>query len=303
MSTRYGPHRYRVSHVTRYSYDDVLEAVYNRGVLRPRDTPSQRVIAAEVVASPESDQLTTHLDYFGNHSVYLESRAPATEMTVSAVSLVDVDWPEPDLPALNRWTVAEASELLAERSDPVEFAEFTLPSPLVAVGARVRAYAAEVLAPSRPLGEAIDALTHRIHSDFTYRKGATSVKTTLGELLELRQGVCQDFAHLAVGCLRAVGLPARYVSGYLETAPPPGRPKLRGADATHAWAAVLTPTGDWLDLDPTNDHFADSRYIVTAWGRDFSDVSPLRGVVFTEASSSDLAVEVDVEPVPRDEEY
>ena len=173
--------------------------------------------------------------------------------------------------------------MLAERSDPVEFAEFTLPSPLVAVGARVRAYAAEVLAPSRPLGEAIDALTHRIHSDFTYRKGATSVKTTLGELLELRQGVCQDFAHLAVGCLRAVGLPARYVSGYLETAPPPGRPKLRGADATHAWAAVLTPTGDWLDLDPTNDHFADSRYIVTAWGRDFSDVSPLRGVVFTEA--------------------
>ena len=298
MTAQYGRRRYRVSHVTRYSYDDVLEAVYNRGVLRPRDTPSQRVLSAEIVATPPSELMTTHLDYFGNHSVYLESRSPSRELTVAAVSVVEVDRPEPDLAALDGWTVAEAAAVLAAETDPVELAEFTLPSPLVAVGSRVREYAAEVLAPSRPFGEAVAALLHRIHADFTYRKGATSVKTTLSELLDLRQGVCQDFAHLAVGCLRATGLPARYVSGYLETAPPLGRPKLQGADATHAWASVLTPTGDWLDLDPTNDHFADSRYIVTAWGRDFSDVSPLRGVVFTEASSSDLAVEVDVDPLP-----
>ena len=298
MVATHGPRRYRVSHVTRYSYDDVLEACYNRGLLRPRETPHQRVVETEVVASPPSDVVSTHVDYFGNHSVYLESRSPTTELAISAVSVVLVDWPAPDLAALDAWTVSTAADALARSVDPVEFAEFTLPSPLVGIGPRIREYAAEVLAPQRPLGQAVAALLHRIYSDFNYRQGATSVRTTLAELLDLRQGVCQDFAHLAVGCLRAAGLPARYVSGYLETAPPPGREKLQGADATHAWASVLTPSGEWIDLDPTNDHFADSRYIVTAWGRDFSDVSPLRGVVFTEAGSSDLVVEVDVEPLP-----
>lgn len=302
MVATHGPRRYRVSHVTRYAYDDVLEACYNRGLLRPRETPHQRVLEAEVVANPPSDLVATHTDYFGNHSVYLESRTPTTELTISAISVVVVDWPAPDLAALNAWTVSSAAEVLAGSADPVEFAEYTLPSPLVAIGARIREYAADLLTPERPLGEAVAALLHRIYADFSYRQGATSVRTTLAELLELRQGVCQDFAHLAVGCLRAAGLPARYVSGYLETVPPPGREKLQGADATHAWASVLTPSGEWIDLDPTNDNFADSRYIVTAWGRDFSDVSPLRGVVFTEAGSSDLVVEVDVEPLPLDQE-
>ena len=298
MVAQFGPRRYRVSHVTRYSYDDVLEACYNRGLLRPRETPDQHVRDSVVEASPPSDLVATHIDYFGNHSVYLESRSPTTELTISATSDVVVDRAPPDLATLDAWTVGTAAEELAESTDPAEYADFTLPSPLVAIGSRIRAYSADVLGPEQPLGAAVDALLHRIHADFSYRHGATSVRTTLAELLELRQGVCQDFAHLAVGCLRAAGLPARYVSGYLETVPPPGKEKLRGADATHAWASVLTPSGDWVDLDPTNDHFADSRYIVTAWGRDFSDVSPLRGVVFTEAGSSDLVVEVDVEPLP-----
>lgn len=295
-----GPRRYRVRHVTRYTYDDVLEACYNRGVLQPRSTPTQQVLASEVVATPPSDLMASHVDYFGNHSLYLETREPTTELTVAATSVVEVNWPEPDLAGLDVWTVGGAAAELAVSLDAVELAEFTLPSPLVAMGTKVRAYAASELAPRRPLGEAIGALLHRIHEDFSYRQGTTSVRTTLAELLELRQGVCQDFAHLAVGCLRSAGLPARYVSGYLETTPAPGKEKLEGADATHAWASVLTPRGDWLDLDPTNDHFADSRYIVTAWGRDFSDVSPLRGVVFTEAAGSDLVVEVDVDPLPLD---
>ncbi len=296
----YEPRRYRVRHITRYTYDDVLEACYNRGLLQPRETPTQRVLASDVVATPPSDLMASHLDYFGNHSLYLETREPTTELTVAATSVVEVDWPEPDLATLDAWTVAGAAAELAASLDAVELAEFTLPSPLVAMGTKVHAYAASELAPDRPLGEAIAALLHRIHADFSYRQGTTSVRTTLAELLVLRAGVCQDFAHLAVGCLRSVGLPTRYVSGYLETAPAPGTDKLQGADATHAWASVLTPRGDWLDLDPTNDHFADSRYIVTAWGRDFSDVSPLRGVVFTEAATSDLVVEVDVDPLPMD---
>ncbi len=293
-----GSRRYRVRHVTRYTYDEVLEACYNRGLLQPREAPGQQVISSEVSATPASEFVATHQDYFGNESVYLECRTPTMELVVSATSVVQVDRQPPDIAGLDAWTVASAAERVAALADPVELTEFTLPSPLVAIGPAVREYAAAVLQPGRPFGEAVSALVHQIFGDFTYRQGTTSVRTTLAELLEKRQGVCQDFAHLAVGCLRAVGLPARYVSGYLETAPPPGRAKLQGADATHAWASVLTPSGEWLDLDPTNDHFTDSRYIVTAWGRDFSDVSPLRGVVFTEAGTSTLTVEVDVDPLP-----
>lgn len=291
------PHRYLVEHLTRYRYDAPVEAVYNRGFVRPRDTESQRVLDSELVVSPQPDQVTEHLDYFGNHSTYLETRAPHTEFQVTCRSTVEVDWPVPDLNGFNRHTVAEAARELAADTDPLLLADFTMPSPLVAIGGAVRGYASEVLDAGRPLGDALVALYTRIHDDFEYRTGATSVKTTLDELLTLRSGVCQDFAHLAVGCLRAVGLPARYVSGYLETAPPPGAEKLQGADATHAWVSVLTPALGWVDLDPTNAQFADSRYIVTAWGRDFTDVSPLRGVVFTEATGSDLTVEVDVTPL------
>ena len=291
------PHRYLVEHLTRYRYDAPVEAVYNRGFVRPRDTESQLVLDSELVVSPQPDQVTEHLDYFGNHSTYLETRAPHTEFQVTCRSTVEVDWPVPDLNGFNRHTVAEAARELAADTDPLLLADFTMPSPLVAIGGAVRGYASEVLDAGRPLGDALVALYTRIHDDFEYRTGATSVKTTLDELLTLRSGVCQDFAHLAVGCLRAVGLPARYVSGYLETAPPPGAEKLQGADATHAWVSVLTPALGWVDLDPTNAQFADSRYIVTAWGRDFTDVSPLRGVVFTEASGSDLTVEVDVTPL------
>lgn len=289
--------RYLVEHLTRYRYDAAVEAVYNRGFLRPRDTASQRVLDTNLLVSPEPDQLTEHLDYFGNHSTYLESRTPHTEFEVICRSTVDVDRPEPDLARLNQDTVAQAARRLAVDADPLLLADFVMPSPLVAVGDEVRTLAAEVLADDRPLGEALVALCHRIHDDFEYRTGTTSVMTTLQELLELRSGVCQDFAHLVVGCLRAVGLPARYVSGYLETEPAPGAEKLQGADASHAWASVLTPSLGWVDLDPTNAQFTDSRYIVTAWGRDYTDVSPLRGLVYTEATRSDLTVEVDVTPL------
>lgn len=209
-------------------------------------------------------------------------------------SVVHVAWPEVDLAGLNRWTVESAAEAIRDTGDPVTRATYLLPSPLVEVDEAVKAYAASVLAPEAPLGDAIVALTHAIFTDFAYRSGVTNVRTTLQDLLELRQGVCQDFTHLALGCLRAAGLPGRYVSGYLETSPPPGQQRLEGSDASHAWASVLTPGGDWVDLDPTNDHLADSRYVVTAWGRDFRDVSPLKGVIYTESTTSSLDVGVDV---------
>ena len=162
----------------------------------------------------------------------------------------------------------------------------------------VRDFAAEIFTPARPVGLAVRDLVARIHSEFVYRAGVTSVNTTLAEVLALREGVCQDFAHLAVGVLRSIGLPARYVSGYLETRPPPGTPKLVGADASHAWVSVLLPGLGWVDVDPTNDKVVDDSYVVTAWGRDYADVPPLKGVIYTESKKSRLSVAVDVVPVP-----
>lgn len=296
----YAPRRYRVRHSTSYTYDDDVQACYERGFLRPLETWSQQVVSNEVAVSPEPEVITQHVDHFGNHSYYVEIRAPHRELVVRKTAFVDVAWPRPMMESLNAVTVAEAVARVQQEADAVVHAEYLLPSDLVELGPDVLTYAEAILAPRRPLGEALVGLYSTIYRDFRYELGATSVRTTLPELLRLRRGVCQDFAHLAVGCLRSVGLPARYVSGYVETSPPPGQPKLEGSDASHAWTSVLVPGGEWIDLDPTNDHFADSRYIVTAWGRDFRDVSPLKGVIYTESKKSTLEVKVDVFRVNAD---
>lgn len=289
------PRQYTVRHRTTYTYEGAVEACFERGFLAPRATPSQRVLSNEVHVSPEPQLLTEHVDHFGNPSFYVEIQTPHRELVVEKVSHLEVHWPQPDLDALDVWTVEAAAADLLAHADPVDRVGHLLPSPLVQAAPEVLDYCRSVITPGMPLGQAIVALTRGIHRDFAYKSGVTTVRTTLPELLELRQGVCQDFAHLAIGCLRSLGLPARYVSGYLETVPPPGQVKLAGADASHAWASVMVPGGGWIDLDPTNDHLADSRYVVTAWGRDFRDVSPLKGIVMAEAAgASTLAVAVDV---------
>lgn len=290
------PRRYEMRHRTYYTYDDDVSVCYERGFLRPRPTATQTVVSNHVDISPEPNIVTDHVDFFGNSSFYVEVRTPHKVLDIVQTSVLDVHWPRVDLDALNRWTVQSAAEHIATSPDIdiVEATNYLMESQLVDLAPEVAAYASTILPPDRPLGEAIMAVVTEIYSGFSYSKGATSTRTTLPELLQLRAGVCQDFAHLAVGCFRTVGLPARYVSGYIETQPPPGKVKLQGSDATHAWAAVMAPDGSWVDLDPTNNHLADSRYLVTGWGRDFRDVSPLKGVIFTEAKKSELKVEVDV---------
>jgi transglutaminase-like putative cysteine protease len=146
--------------------------------------------------------------------------------------------------------------------------------------------------------DAVTDLSSRIYRDFKFLPGVTEVKTTIEEVFARRAGVCQDFAHVAIGCLRSLGLAARYVSGYLETRPPPGKPRLAGADVSHAWASVFVPGSGWADIDPTNDQLVNDRYVTTAWGRDYTDVPPLKGVIFTQGDVQDLKVSVDVIPVP-----
>lgn len=290
------PRRYEMRHRTLYTYDDDVSVCYERGFLRPRPTATQTVVSNDIAISPEPTIITDHIDYFGNCSYYVEVRTPHKVLDIVQTSMLDVHWPRVDLDALNQWTVQSAAQHIA--TDPaidiVEATNYLMASQLVELAPEVATYASTMLQPDRPLGDAIMAVVTEIYSGFKYSKGATSTKTTLPELLKLKAGVCQDFAHLAVGCLRSVGLPARYVSGYIETQPPPGKVKLQGSDATHAWTSVMVPDGTWVDLDPTNNHLADSRYLVTGWGRDFRDVSPLKGVIFTEAKKSELKVEVDV---------
>ena len=296
MSDLHDHRQYRVVHRTAYTYDLPVTTSYGRGCLRPRPQHSQTLLEHTLTIDPVPQITDETRDLFGNYTHYLEIHTEHERFEVVKESVLDVEWPEVDLDMLDEYTVADAAAALRQDTslDPVEHALYTLPSAHVQLSEEVRRFAELAIPAGRPLGEAIASLYHQIYSDFTYTKGATTVNSTLSELLTTKAGVCQDFAHLAVACFRAAGLPARYVSGYIETTPPPGKPKLAGSDATHAWVSVFTPRAGWVDVDPTNDHLADSRYIVTAWGRDFRDVSPLRGVIFTDATKSSLSVGVEV---------
>jgi transglutaminase-like putative cysteine protease len=180
----------------------------------------------------------------------------------------------------------------------VDALQFCLDSPLAASSPDLASYGRTSFVPGRPVVEALADLAERIHGDFAYTPGATSVRTSAEEVLARRKGVCQDFAHLAIGCLRSLGMAARYVSGYLETDPPPGQPRLQGADVSHAWASLFVAGAGWVDIDPTNNQLVNDRYITTAWGRDYGDVPPLKGVIFTEGTTHDLEVIVDVVRIP-----
>jgi transglutaminase-like putative cysteine protease len=282
---------YRVVHVTDYAYSADVTASYGRAHLLPRAVPGQVVIAGDVRLDPGADELRSHVDFFGNLSTYYVVRQAHRALRVTATSDVVVDRDRPALAELNQLAWEQVRDAAIEDLDA---RAFVLDSPLVRATSAVTDYAAPSFTAARPLGDALTDLLDRIHADFEYVSGATTVKTTLGEVLHRRQGVCQDFAQLAIGCLRSVGLPARYVSGYLETVPPPGQPKLQGADASHAWAAVCVPGLGWVDVDPTNNQFVDARYVVSAWGRDYSDVPPLKGVILTQSKKSTMTVSVDV---------
>lgn len=290
---------FEVTHRTEYRYDDPVVAGYSVAHLVPRSFPGQSCVRSEVLVDPMPGGLSERRDYFGNRATWFEVHDPHHHLRVVARSLVERLVPEPGffpggVTDPSPW--ADAVTRLATDPDPEGLLarELALSSPLVPRLAGLEAYARESFPAGRPLLDAALDLSSRIHQDFAYVPGATETGTRLEEVLRDRRGVCQDFAHLAIGCLRSLGVPARYVSGYLETEAAPGHEKLVGADASHAWFSVFVPGAGWIDLDPTNDQVPDERYVTTAWGRDYSDVAPLKGVVFSAASSHELSVAVDV---------
>jgi transglutaminase-like putative cysteine protease len=278
-----------------YHYSNVVTSSYGRGFLTPRDLTRQRCLSHELVIEPEAADSSTSRDIYGNISSYFHVTERHTALSITSKSVVEVDPPPADLygggSARAPWEIA--------RPVGVEGAlatEFTLDLQPPEITDELRAYAAPSFEPGRPLIDVLGDLTSRIYSDFAYRSGSTTVSTQVAEVLAAREGVCQDFARLAIACLRANGLAASYVSGYLATDPPPGKERMIGVDATHAWASVWTPQNQWLGLDPTNDQMVDERYIVVGFGRDYADVPPLRGIIYTDSESSVIDVAVDVAP-------
>lgn len=283
--------RYRIRHRTEYQYSAVVTSSYGRGHLTPRDTGRQRCLSFDLTIEPAPADMSTSRDAYGNISSYFHITERHHDLTVVGDSVVEVDPPPAGLynsgAALVPWESARPDGLASE---------FTLDLRPPEITDAVREYAAVSFTPGRPLIDVVRDLNTRIFSDFTYRSGSTTVSTQVDQVLVAREGVCQDFARLAIACLRANGLAASYVSGYLATDPPPGKERVFGIDATHAWAAVWCPGGEWLGFDPTNDQLIDERYIIVGWGRDYADVPPLRGIIYTDAHHSVIDVSVDVAP-------
>jgi len=291
--------RHRVTHRTEYRYSDTVTSSYGRGFLTPRDSPRQRCVAHRLNIEPAPTDSSTTRDSYGNISSYFHVTEPHRGLTITSDSIVDVYPPPPERyssgPAVQPWEAARP----AGRQGALA-TEFALDLNPPEITDEVREYAAPSFVPGRPLVDVLRDLASRIFTDFTYRSGSTTVSTGVNEVLNAREGVCQDFARLAIAGLRANGLAACYVSGYLATDPPPGKDRMIGIDATHAWATVWTPQQsgqfEWLGLDPTNDQMVDERYIAVGRGRDYADVPPLRGIIYTNSEHSVIDVAVDVVP-------
>lgn len=288
-----GTVRFSVTHRTTYRYDAPVSLGYSEARLRPRVTGYQRCERSSVSIAPTVDDRTDWRDFFGNAVTYFSIERPHSELEVVATSVVDVD-AAPVPPPGPAWEDARAQVDAATTAETIDAWQYTIPSPLVGVLDEIADYAAPSFPPGRPIVEATLDLVSRIHADFEYDPTATDLATPLDEVMRLRRGVCQDFAHVGIAALRSLSLPARYVSGYLETDPPPGQVRLMGVDQSHAWFSIGVPGLGWIEVDPTNDQLRDQRYVTVGWGRDFSDVSPVKGVLFSGGSGQQLHVGVDV---------
>jgi len=312
-----GVERYTVHHETRYAYTAPVSQSWQLARLTPRMLPWQRVLAHSVQIDPPADERRDELDSFGNMVTHFGLHGAHRMLRVRMECLVEVTArPSVDLAAFARsqaqsmgtmtqsqdaigtplsWEAVRDAIRREPQQDDLVPASMCEPTPLVPLSEGARQYASKSFARGRAWLEAVSELMRRIHDDFEFEPGATTISTSVDEVLYQRSGVCQDFAHLMLACLRGMGLPARYVSGYLLTDPPPGMPRLMGVDASHAWVAAYSPQHGWVEFDPTNDQLADARYITLTWGADFADVVPLRGVIY---GGGDQRMDVEVSVIP-----
>jgi transglutaminase-like putative cysteine protease len=283
---------YSVEHTTKYKYNEQVSLCHNITALTPRNTDQQICKASNMIISPLPDILEEHTDFFGNKLYYFVVEQEHEELTVTVKSQIEkLTIPQP-LHSNQSWESVR-DLLYASTGEYINEKQFTLPTAITAATAEIKNYAAFSFTAGKSLFDAVYHLINRIYIDFRFTPGFTTISTPLSDVMKERKGVCQDFAHLAISCIHSMGLPVRYVSGYLETLAPAGKEKLSGVDASHAWIAVFIPGMDWVDFDPTNNQLASEQYISIGWGRDYFDIIPLKGVIMS-SSSHELSVSVDV---------
>lgn len=292
--------RFEVTHVTVYDWGGPVPVADCRLRLTPIERRRQKVHVSRLDIDPGPDHVVDEVDFFGNHVVRIAFRAPHSRLTLRSTATVTVE----PLPALDPklsppWEEVVARTTLSRSLAPDDPVQFVFPSRHVVLTPAVTRWTAECFSPGRPVLEAVLALTRRIHQEFRYAPGVTDVATPIARVFAEKRGVCQDFAHVMIGGLRGLGLPAAYVGGYLRTLPPPGKPRLEGADAMHAWVEVWCgPTLGWIGFDPTNAILASDDHIVVAFGRDYADAAPVVGIL-SSSGEQGLAVAVDVVEVPE----
>ena len=290
--------RYDVRHRTVYRYSQPVSIAHHVLHLLPRRCDRQVLHASSIAVSPQPAVRSDAEDYFGNPVTFLTIQQQHEQLAIEARSLVDVVAPAQRQPSQTaRWDGLLQDLQQSGSREGLATLQFAFESPYTQATADLASYALASFLPGRPTLEAALDLTRRIHEEFRYDSTATSVATPVDEVFRMRRGVCQDFAHLELACLRALALPARYVSGYLLTRAPPGREKLVGSDASHAWISVWCPEAGWVDIDPTNDSLVGDEHVTLAWGRDYGDISPINGVIF---GGGEHVIEVAVDVVPVD---
>jgi transglutaminase-like putative cysteine protease len=294
--------RYKITHTTLYKYSDNVGLSYNEARLLPRHCRNQQVISSQLTTEPEAADFRIRDDFFGNCAAYFSIQQAHQVFSVTAISEVNLteNPVPPDFYQGFSWETVR--EMLSRQHAPalnlaedlLEARQYTMDSPMIETNPQLAEYARISFTRDRSITDAVNDLMQRIYHDFTFDPNFTTLATPLSEVLEHRRGVCQDFAHLAIACLRAQGLAARYVSGYIETIPAPGKVKMVGADASHAWFSVYVPEQGWIDFDPTNNIIPNTQHITLGWGRDYGDITPLKGVVFG-GQHHELDVSVHVE--------
>lgn len=289
--------KYKVTHTTNYSYDAVVPVCHNIVYLTPRSTEYQECTRHRLTVNPAPSANTRRTDYFGNTvSAFSVSTSHRLLQIMATTTVATLPRQLPDDESTPAWEAVRDGLATDRTAEGLATYQYAFPSPHVPFLAEIADYARTSLVAGRPILGCIRDLNARLHADVEYDPRATTVSTPISEVFQLRRGVCQDMAHLMLGCLRANGLAARYVSGYLRTHPPEGKPRLVGADASHAWVSVYCGEAGWIDVDPTNDSFPQEEHICVAWGRDFSDVCPVSGM-FVGGGNHHLSVAVKVEPI------
>jgi transglutaminase-like putative cysteine protease len=288
---------YKISHRTTYKYAGSVSVGSHVACLKPRSYPQNQLVRNTLIIHPQPVTLTERTDYFGNVLWHFTVEEPHQELVVESLSQV-LRAPAPPVQAQASLPWEQSAAPLAQdrTHEGLDAYQYQFESPRIRIHPDFAAYARESFTPGREMRAALLELTSRIHRDFRFDSTATTVRTTPEDVFKKRGGVCQDFAQVQIACLRSINLAARYVSGYLRTYPPPGKPRLIGADASHAWVSAYCRGAGWLDMDPTNDVAPGEGHVTIAWGRDYGDVSPLRGLILG-GGGHNLHVEVDMEPI------